>query len=125
MDNSSNPSANGADHETPARPSGPRPESLAAAGRRIQEDASRLAAHVQDVGSEMEGVLAGQVRERPYTTLAAAAGVGYVLGGGLGSRLTLLAFGMATRLAMAMIARELGSRSVGMAPEAESSPLQP
>jgi len=31
----------------------------------------------------VDGVLQKQVQERPYTTLAAAAGVGFVLGGGL------------------------------------------
>jgi hypothetical protein len=50
-----------------------------------------------------------QVRERPVATLAAAAGVGYLLGGGLSSRLTLLMFGFATRFGMAIAAREMGS----------------
>jgi len=125
MNYSSDPSTNGADHDAVFAPTDRRLDSLADSGRRIQQDASRLATHVQDLGSDIEGFLAGQVRERPYATLAAAAGVGYVLGGGLGSRLTLLAFGVATRLAMAMAARELGSLSMGMPPAAGTKPPQP
>ena len=59
---------------------------------------------------DLERYLTEQVEERPYITLGVAAGVGYVLGGGLRSRLTAVLLGAATRLAMAVAARELAAR---------------
>jgi hypothetical protein len=86
--------------------------SLADHGRQIQHDAHALAAAVQDATAGFEGYLTGQVTQRPYTTLGVAAGIGYILGGGLSSRLTAVMLGAATRLALALAARELGSRLV-------------
>lgn len=79
-------------------------------GRLIQRDAATLVADVRDAADSLQHFVATQVEERPFTTLGAAAGVGYVLGGGLRSRLTVLLLGAAARVATALIARELGSR---------------
>jgi hypothetical protein len=65
---------------------------------------------VQEAADSAQHYLTEQVARRPYRTLGVAAGIGYVLGGGLSSRLTTLVFGAATRLAMALAARELGAR---------------
>jgi hypothetical protein len=78
--------------------------------RRIHHEAHALAAAVQEATDDLERSLIEQVEERPYTTLGVAAGVGYVLGGGLRSRLTTVLLGAATRLAMALAARELAAR---------------
>ena len=86
--------------------------------RRINQDAHALAAAVQDATSGVEGYLTERVQSRPYVTLGVAAGVGYVLGGGLGSRLTGLLLGAATRVALAVAARELGDR---LSPAASAS----
>ena len=48
-----------------------------------------------------------QLGRRPYATLAAAAGVGYVLGGGLATPLTRIAIGAMMRLAVALAVREV------------------
>ncbi|HYB99912.1 MAG TPA: hypothetical protein VEC57_12345 [Candidatus Limnocylindrales bacterium] len=85
------------------------PQAILNSGRQIQGDVQQLATHVQETTNELTQVITDQMRQRPYTVLATAAGIGYLLGGGLSSRLTLLAFGMATRFAMAMAAREMGS----------------
>jgi hypothetical protein len=69
-----------------------------------------LAAAVQDAAADVERYLTEQMEERPYTTLGVAAGVGFVLGGGLRARLTAVLFGAVTRLAMAVAARELAAR---------------
>lgn len=79
-------------------------------GRQIHHDVHALAAAVQEAADDLEGYLTAQVEERPYTTLGVAAGVGFVLGGGLRSRLTAVLLGTATRLAMALAARELAAR---------------
>ena len=84
--------------------------SLSDYGRQIQHDAAALTATVQEATTGLESHLTAQVTRHPYGTLGVAAGIGYVLGGGLSSRLTVALFGAATRLAMALAARELGSR---------------
>ena len=79
-------------------------------GRQIHQDAHALAAALRDAADDLERYLTEQVEERPYTTLGVAAGVGFVLGGGLRSRLTVVLLGAATRLATALAARELAAR---------------
>ena len=101
-------SGNGAARGAPP----PRQEtrSLSDYGRQIQHDAAALTATVQDATTGLESHLTAQVTRHPYGTLGVAAGIGYVLGGGLSSRLTAALLGTATRLAMALAARELGAR---------------
>jgi ElaB/YqjD/DUF883 family membrane-anchored ribosome-binding protein len=78
--------------------------------RRIHDDAHALAAAVQEATDDLERYLTEQVEERPYAALGVAAGVGYVLGGGLRSRLTAVLLGAATRLATALAVREIAAR---------------
>jgi hypothetical protein len=86
--------------------------------RQIHHDAHALAAAVQDATNGLEGYLTERVHRRPYVTLGVAAAVGYVLGGGLRSRLTAGLLGAATRVALAVAARELGDR---LSPAASAS----
>ena len=86
--------------------------------RQISQDAHVLAAAVQQATSGVEGYLSQRVQSRPYLILGVAAGVGYVLGGGLGSRLTAVLLGAATRVVLAVAARELGDR---LSPAASAS----
>ena len=89
---------------------GPDARSLGDHCRQINQDAHELAAAVHDATDALEGYLKEQVHRQPYVTLGVAAGVGYVLGGGLRSRLTAVLLGAATRVALAVAARELGDR---------------
>lgn len=82
-------------------------------GRRLRRDAVALAAEVRSATADLERYLTEEVRRRPYGTLGAAAGIGYVLGGGLSARLTAVLLGTAGRVATALVARELGSWLVG------------
>ena len=50
-----------------------------------------------------------QARERPYLFLGVAAGIGFVLGGGLASRLGATLLGMGSRLAASRIMQELAA----------------
>ncbi len=75
--------------------------------RQIKRDADALAGALESAAHDLERHLQGQVDQRPYSTLAVAAGVGYVVGGGLTTRLTNFLSGTATKLAMAMAARLL------------------
>jgi len=79
-------------------------------GRQVHHDAAALAATVRDATNAVERYLTAQVEQRPFSTLGVAAGLGYVLGGGLSSRLTVVLLGAATRVATALVARELGAR---------------
>ena len=88
--------------------------------RQIRHDAHALAHAVQGATDDLERYITAGVEERPYATLGAAAGVGYILGGGLRPRLTAMLLGAATRLAMALAARELTAR---LSPGA-SAPIQ-
>ncbi len=86
------------------------PRSLGDHCRQISRDAHALATAVQEAADDVERYLTEQVEQRPFTTIGVAAGVGYVLGGGLRSRLTALLLGTGTRLAMALAARQLADR---------------
>ena len=99
---------NGASRPTERQPQDSR--SLGDHGRQIYHDAATLAAEVRGTTADLERYLIEQVEERPYTTLGVAAGVGYVLGGGLSSRLTVVLLGAATRLVTVLAVRELGAR---------------
>ena len=78
--------------------------------RQIRHDANALATAVQEATDELERHLSEEVQKRPFSTLGVAAGVGYVLGRGLPSRLTGVLLNVATRLAIALAARELSAR---------------
>jgi ElaB/YqjD/DUF883 family membrane-anchored ribosome-binding protein len=99
---------NGASSPTERQPQDSR--SLGDHGRQIQHDAEALAAAVRDATDGVQRYLTAQVEQRPFSTLGVAAGVGYVLGGGLSSRLTVVLLGAATRLATVLAVRELGAR---------------
>lgn len=92
--------------------------SLGDHGRQIHHDAHALATAVQDAADDLERYVTEQVHRRPYGTLGVAAAVGFVLGGGLRSRLTAVLLSTATRMAMALAARELATR---LSPDASAS----
>jgi surfactin synthase thioesterase subunit len=84
---------------------------LPAHGRRVRRDAEALAAHIQEAAGQIENQVAENMAERPWTTLAVAAGAGFVLGGGLATRITRLLLGLGGRLAFAMLMQEFGRRT--------------
>ncbi len=58
---------------------------------------------------DVEEGLRSLVKKQPVVAVVGAAGLGYVLGGGLRSRLTAVLFGMGARLAAAVVVRELSA----------------
>ena len=86
------------------------PRSAGDHARQIRHDATTLAEEVRRTAASLEVFLGDRMRRRPYTTLSVAAGVGYVLGGGLATRFTVVLLGVATRLATAVAMREVVGR---------------
>ena len=99
------------EHEEPNRGNGSfRPSAaqrLYESGEAIRREMSSLGSAFNDAAQDVERVVHEQMEQRPYAMLAAAAGVGYVLGGGIASRLTRTAVALAGRFALAVAAREL------------------
>ena len=78
--------------------------------RVLRDDAQALAGElrgaVEDINAKLD--LHGRMERNPYATLAVAAGIGYVLGGGLFSNFTGRALRMGVRLMLLpMIRNEL------------------
>lgn len=101
------------------------PKHLTETGRQIRGDAQNLVTHVSEAGTELQSYVTDMVRDRPLVTLGVAAGVGYLLGGGLSSRLSVLALGVGTRFAMALAARELGAWTLQPAGGADARSRSP
>ena len=80
--------------------------------RQAGSDANALVDALQDIANEAEQMVQQQVDHHPYTTVAAAVGVGFVLGGGLAARATRTLVTIAGRLALAVTAREISRRLV-------------
>ena len=64
------------------------------------EDFVALTGAALQVAGEWRAFLREQLRRQPYVTLAAAAGFGYVLGGGLPTKLTRTLIGNGGRIAL-------------------------
>lgn len=78
--------------------------------RELQGEAEALLSTLDRTSGEIEHELRDQLSKRPYAVLAAAAGVGYVLGGGLPSPLTRLLMILGGRVGFELVSRELGNR---------------
>src|SRR5262245_41150196 len=94
-------------------PNGSRPEdgrqTLGERIDRVSDTAHEAWSRTRDAFGDLEGTLdiKGRVGRHPYGTLAAALGIGYVLGGGLFSRLTARLIGTGLRLGMRLAALPL------------------
>ncbi len=88
----------------PAVRDGNRIERIQFKGQRVRQEVSGLSAEVEGALSDLERVVREQLETRPYTTIAAASGLGYVLGGGVPVALSRIVFGMGGRLALLMLA---------------------
>jgi hypothetical protein len=70
-----------------------------AQGQKVREDVVALAGAVRQAARGWEALVRDRLERRPYATLAVAAGVGYVLGGGLPTSLLRVMIGVGGRLA--------------------------
>jgi hypothetical protein len=64
---------------------------------RVRDDAERLLQHSGEALETLAALARNRLEARPYTTLLTAAGIGYVLGGGIPMRFVTLALGIGLR----------------------------
>ena len=86
---------------------GRRVERLQQKGARLRDDVSGFTAEVEGALGDFERMVREQLDQRPYATLAAASGFGYVLGGGVPLALTRVIMNMGGRFALVMLAQRL------------------
>jgi len=79
-------------------------------GRQIEREALALADSVHDAAADFETYVGEEMERHPYRTLALAAGAGWLLGGGLATRLTRLMIQTGMRLAVGVVAQQLVAR---------------
>lgn len=72
-----------------------------------KEEVQMLASSLGELSQDVSSYVQEQVRSRPWAVLGVAAGVGYLLGGGLPSRITRAGFSIAARMSMGMLMRQL------------------
>lgn len=94
-------------YERDANPEGRRGKSQPAGLREIGAQLQELTATVAESLAGLDSSLRRQFETRPYVTLGAAAGVGYVLAGGLPTRLTGILLGLGSRIVIPVIVHQL------------------
>jgi len=75
--------------------------------RTLQEEAGSLMQTVSGAAQDVSSYVQTQLRERPYATLGAAAGLGFILGGGLSPRALRLLVRTGGRMATNYALREM------------------
>jgi hypothetical protein len=75
--------------------------------RHAREEIDRLAEALRRARGEWESVLREHVVDQPYTALAVAAGVGFILGGGLAPGLVRTLLGTGTRMGLGLALERL------------------
>ena len=71
---------------------------IVSTGRRVVEDATHLRDSTRDFAEVLDERTREVVSEFPYASMLAAAGVGFILGGGLRTRIPAVVLGTSVRL---------------------------
>ncbi len=93
--------------DAPGNPNHDGTRALGDRGPRLGEDAGRLADDLGLLAAEARRFLAHRLERSPYGTLAAAAGTGYVLGGGVPPWLVRAGLAVGARAVTSVIFREV------------------
>lgn len=86
--------------------------------KEVSTETRQLAETVAHLIEDVEKTARRSLAEQPLATVAMAVGVGYVLGGGLPTRLTALLVGVGSRLAFQLAAQRVLDRLSGRATSA-------
>jgi len=82
-------------------------------GQRVREDLVQLGDVARQTMTNWESVLRARMRRQPYATLAVAAGVGYVLGGGMPPFVLRALLGFGGRVAIDNLIAQLATGATG------------
>lgn len=80
---------------------------LEQASHTLRDDVETLAHTASTAAQQFGSYVKEQLEERPYATMGAVAGVGFILGGGLTLRMGSLLFGTGGRLIASIVLREV------------------
>lgn len=83
------------------------PEKISAHAQELLGEVDDLAESLGETVHDLQAMVDEQVGERPYASMAAAAALGFVLGGGLTVRVGRLLMGYGGRTAAKMLFRRL------------------
>ena len=92
-----------------AAQSGPSVRELVEESGRVREEFIALTGAALHVAHGWQSLLRDRLERQPYATLAVAAGVGYVLGGGLPTALVRVLIGVGGRLAVERVIAQLAN----------------
>ncbi len=81
--------------------------------REVKKRAAGLASATGEAVSEWQRFLHDRLEKNPYATLGTFAGIGYVLSGGLSPHVVRLAFGIGSRIVLAMVLKEVSETIAG------------
>lgn len=81
----------------------------------LKEEAQDMASSLSELTKDVTEQVSMHLQQRPYAVLGVAAAVGYVLGGGIASRITRAGLGLATRIGTAMILKQFVDQGGGFA----------
>ena len=73
----------------------------------VRDNADDLAESFNETLDDVKQLVRKQMRQRPYTALGVAAGVGFILGGGLTVRVGSTLLGLGARVALNSLLREV------------------
>jgi ElaB/YqjD/DUF883 family membrane-anchored ribosome-binding protein len=79
----------------------------------LKEEAQDIASSLSELTRDVTEQVSVHLEQRPYAVLGVAAAVGYVLGGGLASRITRAGIGVATRIGMGMLVKQFVDQGGG------------
>jgi hypothetical protein len=88
---------------------GPSVRELVEESEHVREEVVALAGAALHIASGWRSLLSDRLERQPYATLAVAAGVGYVLGGGLPTALVRVLIGVGGRLAVEHVIAQLAN----------------
>jgi ElaB/YqjD/DUF883 family membrane-anchored ribosome-binding protein len=75
-----------------------------------KEEAQMLASSLGELTQDVSSYVEEQVKQRPWAVLGVAAAIGYVIGGGLPSRITRAGVSIAMRMGSGMLVNQLMER---------------
>jgi hypothetical protein len=94
-------------------------------GRQVEHDAQSFVTGVEELISDVEKLLRERLDQRPYETLAFAAGAGFIVGGGLTVRMIATLVSIGGRMATAALMQGALTRVLSAVTDDGAEPASP